>query len=115
MTPEQTPQEPKPSTESIPTDSADTDKIIDTKTPNNVFADAHGDLCYKKLLCLFSFVIGVIMGLIIFYMGLSSPESDYKGPYEIFQFFMLIGISSLGLSTAETFGIKAIGKGNNTK
>lgn len=100
MTPEQTPQEPKPSTESVTIESVTIDKIIDTSL-KSVLTDLHGEPCVKKITSSIFCIIGLVMGLILFYKGLSSPEGDFVASYEVFQFFIVSGLAGLGLSTVE--------------
>jgi hypothetical protein len=96
MTPNQTPE----NITQASTDSVVNDKIVDTSL-KTMFTDASGEVCLKRVVaCVFS-VIGLVMGLVIFYKGLSNPEADYIGSVEIFQFFIVSGLAGLGLSTVE--------------
>jgi len=95
MTPEQTPQESNPSVESIVTD-----KIVDTSF-KAIFTDIHGELEVKKTLSAVFCLIGVTMGIVLFYKGLYKPEGDFVASYEVFQFFIVSGLAGLGLSTVE--------------
>ena len=92
---------PEPKQEnSTSTDSVNSDKKIDTSI-KATFTDINGEYCVKKLLSAFFCFVGICLGLIIFYRGLSNPEADYVGSYEVFQFFIVSGLAGLGLSTVE--------------
>lgn len=96
MTPNPTPE----NTTQASTESVVNDKIVDTSLKSFI-TDLHGEPCVKKITSAFFCFIGICLGLIIFYRGLSNPEADYVGSYEVFQFFMVSGLAGLGLSTVE--------------
>ena len=94
---------PEPKLENITqgtTESVINDKIVDTSI-KSFLTDLHGEPCIKKITSLIFCLIGVTMGLIIFWKGLSNPQADYVGSVEIFQFFIVSGLAGLGLSTVE--------------
>lgn len=94
MTPEQKPEN------TTPIESTVADKIVDTSL-KAIITDSNGEICIKRAISGIFLVIGMTLGLIIFWKGLSNPEADYVGSCEIFQFFVVSGLAGLGLSTVE--------------